>query len=210
VRSVASLAPLGRRPFRLLWIGQSVSAAGDAVAQIAQVFAVLRVGGDATDIGLVIGTQLLTRLVFVLVGGVWADRLRRQFVMLSSDLLRVAVQAALAVTLMTGLARVWQLAACAGVYGAAQAFFLPASAGLVPEVVPAEQLQQANALMSFARNLFSIGGPAVAGLLIAAFGPGPVFAVDAATFAVSAVSLAMLRLPPRNLPARGSFRGRLA
>jgi len=210
VRSVASLAPLGRRPFRLLWIGQSVSAAGDAIVGVAQVFAVLRVGGDATDIGLVIGIQLLTRFVFVLVGGVWADRLRRQWVMLSSDLLRVAVQAALAVTLMTGLARVWQLAAGAGIYGAAQAFFLPACTGLVPEIVPAAQLQQANALISFARNLLSIGGPAAAGLLIAGFGPGPAFGVDAATFAVSAVSLAMLRLPRRNLPARGSFRADLA
>jgi len=193
-----------------LWIGQTVSAAGDAIAQVAQVFAVLRVGGGAADIGFVIAIQLLTRLVFVLVGGVWADRLRRQFVMLSSDLLRVAVQAALAVTLMTGLARVWQLAVGAGIYGAAQAFFLPASAGLVPEIVPAQQLQQANALMSFARNFFSIGGPAAAGLLIAAFGPGPVFGADAATFAVSAISLAMLRLPLRNLPARGSFRADLA
>lgn len=64
MRSVASRAPLGRRPFPLLWAGQSVSAAGDAIVAVAQVLAVLRVGGGAADIGFVIEIQLLARFVF--------------------------------------------------------------------------------------------------------------------------------------------------
>lgn len=210
MRLTASLAPLAGRAYRLLWIGQTVSSAGDAVVQVALVFAILHVGGTASDIGYVVAIQMVTRVVFILAGGVWADRLRRQFVMLASDALRAVVQAALAVLLVTDQAHVLELGAGAAFYGAAQAFFGPASAGLIPETVPAGQLQQANALIGFSRSFLSVGGPAVAGLLIAVFGPGLVFAMDAATFVVSAASLGLLRLAPRSLPRRASFRADLA
>ena len=206
----ASLAPLAGRAYRLLWIGQTVSSAGDALVQVALVFAILHIGGTASDIGYIVAVQMVTRVVFILAGGVWADRLRRQFVMLASDILRAMVQAVLAVLLVTGHAHVLELGAGAALYGAAQAFFGPASAGLVPETVPPDQLQQANALMGFSRSFLSVGGPAVAGLLIAVFGPGLVFAMDAATFVVSAASLGLLRLAPRNLLGRSSFRADLA
>jgi len=203
------LAPLARRAFRVLWTGQTVSSAGDALVQIAFVFAILRVGGTASDIGFTAAAQAIARIAFVLAGGVWADRLRRDVVMLVSDGLRAAVQAALAVLLLTGRAHVWELGLGAAVYGAAQSFFGPASAGLLPEIVPGEQLQRANALMGFSASFFSVGGPAAAGLLIAFFGPGPLFAIDAATFVVSAASLSVLRVPPRSLPERQSFRADL-
>lgn len=206
----AYLAPLVGRAYRLLWIGQTVSSAGDALVQVALVFAILHIGGTASDIGYIVAVQMVTRVVFILAGGVWADRLRRQFVMLASDILRAIVQAALAVLLVTGHAHVLELGAGAVLYGAAQAFFGPASAGLVPETVPQDQLQQANALMGFSRSFLSVGGPAAAGLLIAVFGPGLVFAMDAATFVVSAVSLARLKLAPRSLTRRSSFRADLA
>ncbi|SRR6266487_585129 len=201
----SSLAPLARPAYRRLWLGQSVSSAGDALATVASVLAILRIGGTAADIGVLAAAQTVTRVVLTLLGGVWADRLRRQFVMLASDVVRAAVQAVLAVLLVAGLAHVWQLVVGAAVYGAAQAFFDPASTGLVPETVPEDQLQQANALMSFSSSFLWVAGPAAAGVLVAAFGPGPVFAVDAASFVISAVSLAMLRVPPRALPERTSL-----
>jgi MFS family permease len=204
------LAPLTGRAYRLLWIGQTVSSAGDALVQVALVFAILHIGGTASDIGYIIAIQMVTRVAFILAGGVWADRLHRQFVMLASDVLRAIVQATLAVLLLTGHAHVLELGVGGVLYGAAQAFFGPASAGLVPETVPAAQLQQANALMGFSRSFLSVGGPAVAGLLIAVFGPGLVFALDAATFIASAASLGLLRLAPRSLPHRASFRADLA
>jgi hypothetical protein len=206
----SAVAPLARPAYRLLWIGQTVSAVGDALVQIALIFAILRVGGTASDIGYVAALQTVTRVTFLLAGGVWADRLHRQYVMLASDALRAAVQGVLAVLLLTGQARIWELALGAALYGAAQSFFGPASAGLVPETVPQDQLQSANALLSFPGSFFEVGGPALAGVLVAAFGPGLVFAVDAASFVVSAVSLALLAVPPRRLPKRGSFRADLA
>jgi MFS family permease len=209
-RVADSLAPFARRAFLLLWAGQSVSSAGDALTQIAAVFAILRIGGTAADIGYVAAIQTITRVVLIPVGGVWADRLRRQLVMLASDLLRAAVQATLAVLLLTGAARVWELGLGAAIYGAAQAFFGPASTGLLPETVAPEQIQAANGLMSFSEDFFQVGGPAAAGVLVAAFGPGLVFAVDAASFLVSAVSLIRLKLAPRNIPTRRSLRSDLA
>lgn len=210
MRSSAAFAPLSGRAFRLLWLSQTVSFAGDAVVQVALVFAILRSGGTASDIGFVIAIQAAIRVAFLLVGGVWADRLPRHLVMLSSDAARMAVQAALATLLMVGLARVWELGLGGALYGAAQSFFGPASTGLLPQLVPTEQLQRANALMGFSRGLVSIAGPALAGLLIAAFGPGVVFAADATTFAVSAVSLALLRPPPRSPAVRAPFLADLA
>ncbi len=125
--------------------------------------------------------------------------------MLASDVLRAAVQAAMAVVLLTGQAHVWELGLAAAINGAAQSFFGPAATGLAPETVPAEQLQQANALLGSPGGFFSVGGPAAAGVLVAVFGPGLVFAIDAATSVVSVVSLALLRLPPRDRAERGSF-----
>lgn len=210
MRLPAALAPLRGRVYRLLWLSQTVSFAGDAVVQVALVFAILRSHGTASDIGYILAVQIAIRLALVLAGGVWADRLPRQIVMLTADLLRMGVQAALAVLLIAGLANVWELGLGAALYGAAQSFFWPASTGLLPQLVPAEELLQANALMGFSRGLVSVAGPALAGLVIAAVGPGVAFAVDAATFAVSAVSLALLRPPPRCPSEREPFFAELA
>jgi MFS family permease len=203
-------ALLANRAYRLLWVGQTVSSAGDALTLVAVVFAILRVGGTAADIGYVTAAATFTRVAFVLAGGVWADRLPRHLVMLTSDAVRAAVQAVLAILLLTGLANIWELGLGATVFGAAQAFFGPASTGLLAEIVPAGQLQQGNALLSFAARACAVGGPAAAGLLVAVSGPGMVFAIDAASFTVSAASLALLRLAPRTRPARHSFRADLA
>ena len=208
-RLAAAFPLLANRPYRLLWIGQTVSSAGDALTLVAGVFAILRIGGTVADIGYITAIATFTRVVFVLAGGVWADRLPRHLVMLTSDVLRAAVQAVLAILLFTGRATIWELGLGATIYGAAQAFFGPASTGLLPEIVPADQLQHGNALMSFAAKSCAVGGPAAAGLLVAVFGPGLAFAVDAASFIVSAASLALLRLAPRAMPARRSFRSDL-
>lgn len=200
-----SLAPLGRRAFRLLWIGQTVSSAGNALILVGMSFAILDVGGNAGDIGIVAAIQIVSRIVFVLAGGVWADRLRRQVVMMISDTLRAAVEAVLGVLLLTGHCHVWEIAVGGAIFGAATAFFGPAATGLVPETVPDDQLQHANSLMSLSETSLRMAGPAVGGVLIAAFGPGVVFALDAVSFVVSAVSLRLLRLPLRQLPERTSF-----
>jgi MFS family permease len=115
-----------------MWLDSTTSALGDAVVQIALIFAILRIGGTASDIGAVAAVETVARVAFLLAGGVWADRLRRQYVMLSADAVRGVVQAVLAALLLSGPAHVWELAAGAALYGAAASFFDPASTALVP------------------------------------------------------------------------------
>jgi len=190
------------RPFRLLWIGQTTSMLGDALVPVALAFAVLDLTHSASDLGIVLAAQVIPNVALVLAGGVIADRLPRQEVMLGSDVVRGAAQVALAVLLLGGAARLWHLVAFAAVYGAAEAFFQPASTGLVPMTVPPEGLQQANALLGLSRSASVIVGPALAGVLVGLYSPGVVFAADAGTFVVSVASLAQLRLP--SLPATKS------
>ncbi len=109
-----------------------MSSGGDALVQVAFAFAVLHIGGNAVDIGTIAAIGTVTRVALILVGGVWADRLKRQFVMLTSDALRAVVQAVLAALLISGHARVWELAVGTAIFGAAPAFFGPASTGLDP------------------------------------------------------------------------------
>jgi MFS family permease len=202
---VIRFGPLRHRAYRLVWIGRATSSVGDRLIFIAFVFAVLHVGGGAADLGLILGGGTLVRVVLLLAGGVWGDRLPRQLVMLTTDALRGAVELALAVLLLAGHATLWQLALGYMLHSAAASFFGPASDGLVPQLVPKAELQQANALLELTQNAPAIFGPVLSGLLISLFGLGWVFLVDAATFAVSGVCLALVKLPPREPRAREGF-----
>jgi len=184
--------------FRLLFIGQALSMLGDRITFVALPFAVLSIGGSATDVGLVMAAATIPFALFALLGGVWADRLPRHRLMLASDLVRLATQALAAGLLLAGAAEVWHLVALMAVFGTADAFFAPALTGLLPAVVAPERLQEANALRSLALSSGLIIGPAVAGVLVALAGPGGAIAVDAATFAASSVALLLLR--PRTVP----------
>jgi predicted MFS family arabinose efflux permease len=182
------------REFRLLFAGHGVSVFGDRMVAVALAFAVLEVGGSASEVGLVLAASWVPAVASVLVGGVISDRVSRQTVMVGADLVRVASQGAMAALLISGAAEVWMLAALAGVTGAGTGFFSPAATGLLPEVVPSEGLQPANALRSTAASVSEILGPVAAGLLVAAAGAGYAIAADAATFAISAACLAALHV----------------
>ncbi|HEU5105486.1 MAG TPA: MFS transporter [Solirubrobacterales bacterium] len=200
-----SLDVLRTRDFRLLFAGQAVSVLGDRMVAVALAFAVLEVGGSVSDVGLVLAAGTFPLLATVLVGGVVADRVSRRAVMVAADLVRVAGQGAMAVLLIAGVAEVWMLALLAAVSGATTGFFGPASTGLLPEVVLAEQLQPANALRASAVSAGEIFGPIVAGVLVAAAGAGWAVAADAGTFVISALCLTALRISPRVPEPQGSF-----
>jgi MFS family permease len=184
-----------RGPFRLLFAGQALSVVGDRITPVAIAFAVLAIG-DATDLGLVLAASGVPFALFAIAGGVVSDRVGRRNVMIASDVVRTASQALTAALLLTGRAEVWMLVVLAAVYGTAAAAFMPALIGLIPQTVPPDRLQAANALLGFTRSLATVAGPALAGVVIAFSGPGEAIALDAATFAVSAVCLAALRLRP--------------
>ena len=105
----ASFEPLRERPFRLLFFGRTLSGIGDAIVPLALAFAVLELG-NATDLGIVLGTGSAARVVFLFAGGVWGDRLPRQLVMMAADVLRAVVQGLIALAFFTDAIQIWQLA----------------------------------------------------------------------------------------------------
>jgi MFS family permease len=205
-----SLAPLRERPFRLLWLASATSAVGDAMTPVALTFAVLDATDSAAALGIVFAAFTLSHSVFILAGGVWADRLERRVVMLSCDVIRGTALLGLAVLVISGRAALWQFVVLAAVVGAAESFFGPASTGLVPQTVSRARLQNANALLALNRSASWIVGPALSGLIVAAVGAGWVFAIDAATFAASATILGMLRVGSVLVTERRSFLAELA
>jgi MFS family permease len=204
------LGPLRERNFRFLWIGRSTSQLGDSLSFVALTFAVLGLNGSGTDLGLVLASYSLPSMVFLLVGGVWADRLPRRAVMIAADIVRGVAQSLLAVAVLSGSASVPLFMLVAFVSGTAQSFFQPASTGLVPEAVSPARLQQGNALISLSQSAAFLIGPVLSGILVVLIGPGWVFAIDAASFALSALALAALRLQLAPRPAHGSFVADLA
>jgi predicted MFS family arabinose efflux permease len=190
-----ALRPLGEREFRLLFLGRMLSLFGSAFAPIALAFAVLDLTGSPSDLGLVIAAGFVPQIFFILVGGIWADRLPRHHVMIASDLLAGGAQAAIATLVLTGVAEIWHLLALQVIRGIATSFFFPAAQGVVPETVSAGLLQEANALLRLTRNGTQIGGAAAGGVLVAAIGSGWALAFDAATYFAGAFFLLTLRLP---------------
>lgn len=198
MRGIARLGPLRSTSFRLLWLGRSTSAIGDALVPVALAFAVIEdLHAGAQALGIILAFSSAARIIFTLVGGVWADRLPRRAVMLTCDVIRSLVEATVFALLLTGVMSVWMFAVSGTIFGAASAFFSPASTGLVVETAPPEDLQQANALISMSQTAAGVIGPAASGILVATVGAAWVFAVDALTFAASAVFLTALRVGPR-------------
>jgi MFS family permease len=205
-----SAAPLREREFRLLFASRTISLAGSAIAPVALAFAVLDLTGSKTDLGLILAAQQIPMILFLLVGGIWADRLPRNRVMLGANLVSALTQACAAALLIAGHAEVWHLAVLAAINGTALAFYFPASAGVTPQTVPAPLLQEANALLALARNATAIGGAALAGFIVAGFGPGVAIAFDAGTYFAAAVIVALMRLELGAREKAASFLSELA
>jgi MFS family permease len=198
------LGPLRGREFRLLFSGQLVSLAGSAMAPIALAFAVLDIG-SASDLGLVLAAAWVPQIVFILVGGVWADRLPRHLLMVGANVFSGAAQAGVAVLLLLDKAELWQLVALQVGRGIAISFFFPASQGVVPQTVGTEHLQEANALLRLSQTTTNILGAVVGGALVATIGSGWAIAFDAATYFASAAILSRMHVQFRPRERAASF-----
>lgn len=179
------------RSFRLLFASRTISSLGNSVAPVALAFAVLSLpGAMATTLGLVLLGRSGAQVVCLIVAGVVADRLPRYAVMVMAELLAGAAQVIVAVLFLTDSAHIGVVAGLEVLNGAALAFFMPASTGLVPQLITTTHLQSANALLRISTNLANIVGAAIAGILVATAGPGWALMVDAASFFLSAALLA--------------------
>jgi MFS family permease len=196
---------LGERPFRLVFGAYVVSLVGDGIVPVALAFAVLDLTGSPTDLGLVLAARTVPLVACLLAGGVVADRTSRRRVMIAADLVRLVSQGVLGLLLVSGHARLWEVAALQAVLGAATGFFNPASTGLVPMVAGADRLQEANALRGVAMAGGQVVGPAIGGVLVATVGAGEALLADAATYAASALLLARVHVTERPTGERATF-----
>lgn len=195
------LRPLAIRDFALLWAGMSVSLLGDGIYFVAIAWQVYELSNAPTALSVVGVAWTLPNVLLLLVGGVLSDRFDRRRLMIVSDVVRGLAIGTIAVLSLTGALELWHLLVLVAIYGAGEALFIPAFQAIVPDIVPQEHLVQANSLDTLMRPLaVQLGGPALGGLAIAGFGTGVAFALDAATFVVSATCLALMRsrpLPPK-------------
>jgi DHA3 family tetracycline resistance protein-like MFS transporter len=198
------LTPLRERDFRLLWIGMCVSLIGDGAFLVALAWQVYLLSDAATAMSVVGIAMTVPTIVFLLIGGVASDRFDRRRIMVAADVLRGGAVALLAVLSLSGALALWHVAVLAMLYGTGAAFFAPAFDAIVPQLLPAERLAQANALDQLVRPLaLRLAGPAAGGVIVGAVGAGGAFALDAATFCVSAVAVLLMRPAPRSADAAG-------
>ncbi len=186
------------RQFLLLASARTVSVLGNGFARVALGFAVLALPGATPGrLSLVLACQALPQLVFVLLGGVIADRLPRARLMVVADVVGAAAYAGLAALVLSGHAPLVAMCVLAVVAGTATALFSPAMDGLVPLVVPADRLQQANGLLRVGTSTSLLLGLSLSGVAVAWLGAGWALAVNAASFVVSAALTARLRVSGR-------------
>ncbi len=163
---------LRRRDFLLLLADRLIAPGAMAFSIVGVSFAVLDAGGTPADLSYVLAAQIAPCLVFCLVGGVIADRIAPQKVIAASNLLVALGEGTFGVLVLTGRPQLWQMILLELVTGSGIATFYPASQALLPGLVPAAELQQASALRRLAMNVAQMSGAAVAGLVVAAVGPG--------------------------------------
>ena len=190
------LSALRSRDFRLLWLGQSASTIGDAMVIVAVALFVTNLTHDPGDVGLVLAAYAGPMTVFVVFGGVVADRLPRRTVMLTCDAVRGLLHGSLALLIVTGTVQMWHVLVIALLFGSAEAMFRPAVAGIVPQVVPLGDLQSAQALSTLIGQIARCAAPVLATCLVLLGGAGTAFGLDAVTFAISAALLARVRVTP--------------
>ncbi len=202
-RVLPGIGCLREQAFRRLFTSQFLSAVGDTVASVAVPFAIIEMGGGAEEIGLVLGARAVPLILFLLIGGVWSDRLPRRQVMIASDVVRGACQAVFATILVLGVGGIAAIVAIMFVYGSAEAFFRPALSGIIPQSVSPARLQEAYGLVAITPAAGMTIGGIVGGTAVALISPAGAIAIDAVTFAVAVVLLVAARFRPVAMAARG-------
>jgi MFS family permease len=199
-RQLKILRPLSIRDFALLWTGLTISLLGDGIYLVAIAWQVYDLSNAPTALSIVGLAWTAPMVLFLLIGGVLSDRFDRRFILIAADVLRFISIAAIGVLSLTGAIELWHIIVLVTIYGVGEALFGPAFGAIVPDLVPPELLVEANSLEQLVRPMaWRLVGPAAGGFLIAVFGAGTAFLVDASTFAVSAVCLMLMRPIPRRV-----------
>jgi DHA3 family tetracycline resistance protein-like MFS transporter len=189
------LAPLRHRDFALLWTGQTASLVGDGVFLVAMAWQVYTLSNAPAALSMVGIAMTIPTLVLLLAGGVVSDRFDRRRVLVAADVVRGLAVGTMAVLSIAGSLQLWHMFVLVAVYGAGTAFFGPSFDAIVPQLLPADELAQANSLDQLVRPIaFRLAGPALGGWMVAGLGVGTAFALDSVSFAISAAVVISMRL----------------
>src|SRR3954454_21372604 len=209
-RGVKLLRPLRERDFALLWTGMTVSLLGDGIFVVAEAWQVYDLDNDPIALSIVGTAWTLGMVAFLLTGGVVTDRVDRRRVLILADVVRAAALVAMGLLSVTGVIEIWHLVVLSVFMGIGEAFFGPAFGAIVPDLVSAELLVQANALQQLVQQAAAkLLGPALGGFVVALIGAGPAFLVDAGTFVLSALCVAALKARSRATERARSARNEL-
>jgi MFS family permease len=199
-----ALRPLRHREYRLLIASGSASLFADGLWLVALVWQVIEMGGGPSDLSVVATATSLGLVVAVLMGGVAADRFPKRAVLVGVEVVRTVVPLVTGVLALVGALQVWQLAALAFVVGAAGGFYYPTWSAVVPVLLPADELLAANGIEGMLRPLAQqAAGPALAGLLVAAFSPEVALLGAGVAYLGALLPLTAMRAVPRTLPGGG-------
>jgi MFS family permease len=190
-----AFAPMRVPNFRWFFLSSLVNMAGSTMAPVALAFAVLEVSDSPTALGAVLAANSIPLVLFMLFGGVIADRLSRVLILRVGSLVLAVTQGMAAALVITGTAELWMLIVLEALNGLTLALVFPAFAAIMPQLVPREMLQSANVLQSMSRGALRVVGPSLAGLLVVTVGPGWALAVDALTWLVASLLLLLVSLP---------------
>ena len=192
LRSAPFLRPLADRDYRIFWGGESISVFGDQFHFVALAWLVLELTGSGLALGTVLTAAAIPRVILMLVGGAIADRIEPKTLIFRSNALRALVVGIVAALIISGRVEIWQLVVMAVIFGAVDAFFYPAVSTFLPLLVPSERLTAANGLFQATSQLIGLIGPAAAGVTVALIGTSLAFVLDAASFAIAAVAIALV------------------
>jgi MFS family permease len=196
-----SLQPRRHREFALLTGGQSISLIGDGFFFVALAWQVYLINNDPSALAIVSVAATLPLVLFILIAGALSDRYDRRLLMIGADIVRGVAITAMGILAVSGALQLWHMAVGMALVGLGDAFFNPSSTAIVPDLLPEQDLPQANALSGALRRLMaSLIGPALAGVVIALLGPGPAFIIDGLSFVVSAAAVFLIRTRPAPHP----------
>lgn len=184
--------------FSMLAASRFVSNVGNGMSPIALAYGVLSIeGSDGSDLSLVMAARFFPLIIFMLFGGVIADRFQRNRIVGGSDVIGSFLAGTSAISFIFGFPNVWILVVMGALFGILNALWWPAMSGVLPEILPKEKLQEGNAVIGLMNNIGYISGTLLGGVLVASFNAGWALLVDAISFFIAGLIVWNLDLPSK-------------
>jgi len=185
--------------FSMLVTARLISNVGNGLSPIALAYGVLSLpGADGSDLSIVMGARYLPLIIFMLFGGVFADRFQRNRIVGGSDIIGSALVAVSAISLIAGFSSILLLAIMGALFGFLNALWWPAMSGVLPEILPKEKLQEGNAIIGLMSNIGVVFGTLLGGVIVTLTSPGWALLIDGATFFIAGLIVWNLKLDAKS------------